>query len=55
MKSSHFLYSLGVLAVGGILACFLVYATATSPVHIREQQAPVETTPCSIMLRRMID
>lgn len=45
MKSSHFLYSLGVLAVVGILACFLVYSTETFPVHIREQQAPVETAP----------
>ena len=45
MKGHHFLFSLEVLAVVGILACFLASATGTFPVHIRTQQAPVETTP----------
>ncbi len=43
MKRCHFLYSLGVLAVVGVLACFLVSATGTFPERFRKQQLPVET------------
>ena len=45
MKRCHFFYSLGVLAVVGALACFLVSATGTFPERFRKQQPPVETIP----------
>lgn len=43
MKGHHFLYSLGMLAVVGVLACFLASATGTFPERFRKQQPPVET------------
>ena len=45
MKGHHFLYSLGVIAVVGVLACFLAFATGTFPERFRKQQPPVETIP----------
>ena len=45
MKGHHFLYSLGVIAVVGVLAFFLVAATGTFPERFRKQQPPVETIP----------
>lgn len=43
MKSTHWLYGIGVLAVLGILACFVGYATDTLPMSTPRQQAPVVT------------
>lgn len=43
MKDTHWLYGIGVLAVLGILACFIGYATDTLPMSTPRQQAPVVT------------
>lgn len=45
MKGHHFLYSLGMLAVVSVLACFLVSATGTFPERFRKQQPLAETIP----------
>lgn len=45
MKGHHFLYSLGAIAVVGVLTCFLVSATGTFPERFWKQQPPVETIP----------
>ena len=35
MKDTHFLYGIARLAVVGILACFMGYATNTLPMHTK--------------------
>ena len=43
MKDTHFLYGIAILAVVGILACFIGYATNTLPMHAPRQLST--TTP----------
>ena len=43
MRTKRFLYGIAILAVVGILACFIGYVTHTLPMHMPRQQAPVGT------------
>ncbi|RKU30761.1 hypothetical protein C6497_03520 [Candidatus Poribacteria bacterium] len=44
MKDNFFVYSVGILAIVGILVCFIGYATNTLPMHT-QQQTTAFTTP----------
>ena len=37
MKDNFFVYSVGILAIVGILVCFIGYATNTLPMHTSKQ------------------
>ena len=44
MKDKYFLFSIGILAIVGILVCFIGYATNTLPMHTPKQTSAI-TTP----------
>ncbi len=44
MKDNFFVYSVGILAIVGILVCFIGYATNTLPMHTSKQTHAITTT-----------
>ena len=44
MKDNFFLYGVGILAIVGILACFIGYATNALPMHTPPKQKSAITT-----------
>ncbi len=44
MKDNYFLYSVGIIAIVGILVCFIGYATNTPPMHT-SKRTPAITIP----------
>lgn len=44
MKDTHFLYSITILAVIGVLICFIGYATNSLPMHTQKETPVVTTT-----------
>lgn len=44
MKGNIFLYSVGIIAIVGVLLCFIGYATNTLPMHTQKQTTSI-TTP----------
>lgn len=44
MKDTHFLYSIAILAVVGVLVCFIGYATNTLPMHTPKQTSAITTS-----------
>jgi gamma-glutamyl:cysteine ligase YbdK (ATP-grasp superfamily) len=45
MKETYFLYGVAILAVVGILVCFIGYATNTLPMHTQKQAPLITTSP----------
>ena len=44
MKDNIFVYSVGILAIVGILACFIGYATNALPMHTPKQKSAITTS-----------
>ena len=44
MKDNYFLYSVSILAIVGVLVCFIGYATNALPMHTSKQTSAI-TTP----------
>ncbi|MCG9129085.1 hypothetical protein JT359_15965 [Candidatus Poribacteria bacterium] len=45
MKDNFFVYSVGILAIIGVLVCFIRYATNTLPMHTPKQTSAITASP----------
>ena len=44
MKDAYFIYSVSILAIVGVLVCFIGYATNTLPMHTPKQKSAITTS-----------
>lgn len=52
MQAKHFLYAIALLAVVGVAAAFIGYATDTLPMHQPKSQAPMGPTTSAVSTKK---